>query len=104
VIGREDLGAGYMSVQAIHAAIQFQHDHPEFASAWHQQSNYLGFLSVNSEEELQNLIDRASAQNIPISVFREPDIDNQITAIALAPCRQSKKLCSQLPLALKVLK
>ena len=104
MIGREDLGQGYMAVQAMHAAIQFQHDHPEFATVWFKRSNYLGFLSVNSEEELQNLIKKASDQEIPISIFREPDIDNQITAIALAPGTPSKKLCSQLPLALKVAK
>lgn len=101
VIGREDLGAGYMSVQAMHAAIQFQHDYPEHASTWYKQSNYLGFLSVSNENELTRIIHRASALGINFSVFREPDINDQITAIALEPGILSKKLCSNIKLALR---
>lgn len=101
MIGREDLGKAYMSVQAIHAAIEFQHQHTEYAECWHKQSNYLGFLSVNNEEDLQKLIEKATENDIKFSVFREPDIGNQITAIALAPGQKSKKLCSSLRLALK---
>jgi hypothetical protein len=40
-------------------------------------------------------------QGIRFSVFKEPDIDNQITAIALEPGSKSKKICSNLSLALK---
>lgn len=90
-----------MSVQAIHAAIQFQHEHPEYAKNWFEKSNYLGFLSVMSEKDLLDLIDKASGKEIKFSVFREPDINNQITAIALEPGSKSKKLCSNLKLALK---
>lgn len=90
-----------MSVQAMHAAIQFQHDHPEYAECWYKQSNYLGFLSVSNETELNILIEKAIAKDIKISIFREPDIENQITAIALSPGTASKKLCSNLQLAHK---
>jgi hypothetical protein len=61
----------------------------------------LGLLSVTNEGELKNLIEQATARNIAVSIFREPDVDNQITAIALAPGQESKKLCSRLPLALR---
>ena len=101
IIGREDLGAAYMSVQSIHAAIQFQHEHPEYAECWYKESNYLGFLSVLNEEELNILIEKAEEKDIRYSVFREPDIENQITAIALAPGPAAKKLCSNLKLALR---
>lgn len=101
MIGREDLGSGYMSVQAMHAAIQFQHDYPEHATVWYKQSNYLGFLSVSNEDELGRLIRKATDLGIKFSVFREPDIDDQITAIALEPGVLSKKLCSNLKLALR---
>lgn len=101
VITRADLEPGYQAVQSVHAGIQFIFEHPEYAEYWFKQSNYLGLLSVNDEAELTNLIEQATAHDIRFSVFREPDVDNQITAIALAPGPKSKKLCSKLPLALK---
>jgi hypothetical protein len=76
-------------------------EHPEIGSLWFGQSNYLGWLSVANEQELCQLIDKARQLEITVSVFREPDIDNQITAIALAPGARSKKLCGELTLALK---
>lgn len=88
-------------MQSMHAAIQFKFEHPEISLNWFEKSNYLGLLSVANEEELNKLIEQAVANGISHSVFREPDIDNEITAIALAPGPLSKKLCSRLPLALK---
>jgi hypothetical protein len=76
-------------------------EHPEIHSEWYKNSNYLGLLSVANEAELQRLIEQATLHDIRFSVFREPDIDNQITAIALSPHPKSKKICSNLKLALK---
>jgi peptidyl-tRNA hydrolase PTH2 len=88
------------AVQAAHSAIDFQHQH-EIAKEWHLNSSYLAILSVANEIELHQLIERAQAKEIKISIYREPDLDNQITAICLAPSIQSKKLCSSIKLALK---
>lgn len=101
VITRADLSAGYQAVQSIHAAIQFAMEHAEEHREWFEKSNYLGMLAVANEQELHCLIIKAQEQGIKCSVFREPDIDNQVTAIALGAGRKSKKLCSSLQLALK---
>lgn len=101
IITRSDIPAGYQGVQSIHSAIQFVFEHPEYAQEWYKQSNYIGFLSVKDESDLNKLIEKALLNNIKFSVFREPDIDNQITAITLEPSLISKKLCSNLKLALK---
>ena len=85
----------------MHALRQFTAEHPEIDRIWFEQSNYLGLLSVKNEEELVQLIEQAANHGIHHSIFREPDIDNQITAIALSPGPKSKKLCSRLPLALR---
>ena len=98
IITRRDLPLPYQAVQSAHAGIQFQHEHTELAKNWYHSSNYLIFLSVENEVELNNIIDAAKSKNITISVFREPDIDNQITAIALEPSITSKKLTSGLKL------
>jgi len=84
----------------MHALRQFTAEHPEVDRQWFEISNYLGLLSVANEQELHQLIEKARDLDIKLSVFREPDIDNQITAIALAPGVRSKKLCSQLQLGL----
>lgn len=76
-------------------------EHPEIAKDWHSKSNYLCLLAVDNELELYNLLSRAVEKDIKFSIFREPDIDNQITAIALAPGAESKLLCSKLKLALR---
>ena len=66
-------------------------EHPEIHKEWFEQSNYLGLLSVANEYELTQLIEKALLHGIKCSVFKEPDIDNQITAIALAPGPKTKK-------------
>jgi len=53
---------------------------------------------VKNEEELKSLIDKAKTQDIQVSVFREPDINNEITAIAIEPTIDSVKLTSTLNL------
>lgn len=98
VISRGDLKLPYQAVQSAHAGIQFQHEHPELAKNWFLNSNYLIFLTVSNEKELQSLIDKAISKNIIVSVFREPDINNEITAIALQPCDESTRLTSALKL------
>lgn len=101
MITRADLEPGYQAVQSMHALRQFTEEHPERDKEWFKNSNYLGLLSVSDESALNALIEQAANQNIRFSVFREPDIDNQITAIALEPSPKSKKMCSKLKLALR---
>lgn len=88
-------------MQSMHALRQFTAEHPEIDQLWFNNSNYLGLLSVSSELELQELMERARNQQINVSCFREPDIGDQITAIAIEPGPKSKKLCANLKLALK---
>ena len=95
------MSPGYQGVQSQHAAIQFMMEHSEIAKHWFGKSNYLGWLSVANEKELHRLVEEALLQGIPVSVFREPDVDDEVTAIAIAPGPQSRKLCSKLQLALK---
>ena len=95
------MSPGYQLTQSCHVAMHFMLEHNELANQWIIKSDYLCILSVENEIELQKLIEQANFQNIILSIFKEPDIDNQITAIALAPGNLSKKLCSKLKLALK---
>lgn len=95
------MNAGYQAVQSIHAMRQFTAEHPDIDKEWFTNSNYLGLLAAKDESELLEIIRKAALDDIRYSIFREPDVDNAITAIALEPGEKSKRLCSRLPLALK---
>lgn len=96
VISRNDISLPYQAVQASHACVQFQYEHVEIANNWYNNSNYLIFLSTEDENSLKELIEKANSKNIKISIFTEPDINNEITAIALEPCDESRKMTSGL--------
>jgi len=95
------MAAGYQSVQAIHSAIKFTFDFPEVTADWYYNSEYIANLSATNQEHLEKLISTAETKGVKVSVFREPDIGNEITSIALEPGDISKKMTSNLPLMLK---
>ena len=99
VVTRKDLNPGYQIAQAGHAIAQFVLDHPEQANQWN--NNYLICLSVENENQLNNLSVKIQAEGIPMSYFLEPDIGNQLTAISFIGTEKAGKLTSSLPLALK---
>lgn len=100
VITRRDLDPGYQAVQSIHAAIEFAMEHKEVTAGWFEKSNYLALLSTSDEKSLQKLANKARDRGIRVSEFREPDIGDQLTAIALEPGEMSMRICRGLPLAL----
>jgi hypothetical protein len=58
-------------------------------------------VNADNESHLNQLIEKAKINQINLSKFIEPDLDNQVTAIALAPGDKSKRLCKNLKLALR---
>ena len=98
IITRSDLPFSVQAVQAGHAAIDFQHQYPETSKFWQKNSNYLVYLTVKTEQELFKLLRKAESLGIKVTTFFEPDIDNQLTAIALEPSQLSKKVTSSLKL------
>lgn len=100
VITRSDLEIGQQAVQASHALTEFIFEHTEIAKQWKNYSNTLVMLSTDNENKLRSLIENLISKNVMFSVFREPDLQNQITAIALEPGKISQKICNRIPLAL----
>lgn len=98
---RKDLAPGSQLAQSCHCCFQFAQEHPQLSNEWMRNSNYICILEIDNEAGLVKLAQEAEENNILISRFVEPDYDNSLTAIALAPGWQSKKLCSNLRLALK---
>ena len=103
VISRRDLSSAVQSVQSGHALAKFCIENPVIANSWHQNSQYLVYLSVEDEASLHSLIAKLQSRGIVMSDFQEPDLDNQITAIAIEPTKKAHRLCSNLPLAFREL-
>lgn len=101
VITRRDLSPGSQAVQACHAAVEFQYEHPKIAKDWNTNSKYLVFLSVKDERALHFFLEKIKFYELKYSIFTEPDIGNQLTSIAIEPNVITQKLTSNLPLALK---
>lgn len=68
---------------------------------WLCNSNFLVVVSVPDESALQSLGYDAVRKGLAMTVVREPDLNNEVTAIALGPGLIAQKLCAQFPLALK---
>jgi len=78
VIVRKDLSVSKRAVQAGHAVAQFCLCCP--FSRW--KNNTLIYLGIKNLNNLKKLINQLNNNNIKFIEFREPDIGNQITAIA----------------------
>lgn len=100
VVVAADLSPGLQISQSCHAARQFQHEHSELEKQWFEQSNTIAILSVPDSAAVAKLLDAARAAGISASKFEEPDLGMALTAIALEPSREAKRLCKSLPRAL----
>lgn len=99
IIVRADLPPGAQLAQSVHACTSFAHAFPTIEGRWYAQSNNLVCLQTKDEASLMSLAERSEALGIAHSVFREPDFNNEATAMALAP--EGWRLVSSLPLALR---
>lgn len=98
---RADLPNGLQAAQAVHAAFEFSQQHWDLCAPWLRDSNYLVIVSVPDEYSLMGVIEQANKLGIKFTAVREPDIDDELTAVTLQPGAIAKKLCASLPLAMK---
>ena len=61
------------------------HQVREISKEWNTNSKYLVFLTVENESELHKLLQKIQIRDLKYSTFTEPDIGDQLTAIALEP-------------------
>ena len=78
VLLREDLNPTYGAVQAGHAVTEFLLRGPR--TEWNNGT--LVYLGMKNEEELIAWGERLSIKGLEWAGFREPDIGNELTAIA----------------------
>lgn len=92
---------GLQATQAMHAARQFAEEHPAVERRWFEESNTLVLLSVADGQALTDLYSAARCKGIKGSVFRDSDLGDEVTAIALEPSDGTRRLCRALSLAMK---
>jgi hypothetical protein len=98
LVVRSDLSPAQQAVQAAHALQEFNILHPEEARSWHRSSNHLAFLEVEDEPALQALLRRACERGVNVAEFREEDLGDSLTAVAVPP--SGKSICRGLRMAL----
>lgn len=76
VIVRKDLSTSQRAVQAGHAVAEYLCNNP----LWKNET--LIYLGIKSLDKLTNLIRKLEFNNINYTEWREPDLNNEITAIA----------------------
>ena len=97
IVVRADLGPGLKLPQACHALRAFVDEQPELEREWFLGANNLVVLEVPDEPALAALRARSEARGLRSAIFREPDLGDAVTALALEP--RAKGLVRRLPLA-----
>lgn len=98
LVTRADLPVGMQAAQVAHALRQFVQEHAQIEREWFAKSNTLVLVKVPDEVALSRLLEHAKCLRIAVSSFREPDLDDEVTALALQPCSATKRLTRNLPL------
>lgn len=101
VLTRADLSPGQQATQSAHAAFVFSVEHPLLMETWFQESTYLVLLSVPDEHALIAHLVKLREAGIVCSAWREPDLGNELTAVAVAPSLAAQRLLANLPLTLR---
>jgi len=97
VLVTKELDETYRNVQGGHASIEYtlKYKDSKLFQEW-RSDPYLIHLGVRFHSSLKDWKEKLSELNIPHIVWKEPDLDNQETAIA---CIDTGEIFRQLPLA-----
>lgn len=96
-IVRKDLSPGLQIAQAGHALRAFAAEHPELDKQWYEGGNNLVVLWADDEVALRLELERLRAEGLRCAAFHEPDLSEQLTAIAVEG--SARKLVRHYPLA-----
>ena len=77
IIVRKDLSSSQIAVQAGHAVAEYVLDNPQI---WRNET--LIYLGVKNLYQLEKWMNKLSDAEIKFTTWREPDINNEVTAIA----------------------
>lgn len=88
------LASGLKMAQAVHAAFLFGEQYPHLKDYWYHESNNVAILQ---QDDIVSLAERLESAGMRISRFHEPDLNDQLTAIAVEP--EARRMLADLKLA-----
>lgn len=94
-----NLTVGHQITQTAHVIAELAVAHPEHFSKWHNLSQSIIVLQTPSSESLFELYVRAQSESLTVEEFREPDLGDEITALAFLPHENNVRFLANLPLA-----
>ncbi len=100
IVVRSDLPGGDLLSQSIYAVATFARRARVPFEQWFDGPNNIVALAIPDEPALAALVEKLQRVGRPLQV-REPDLDNQLTAIAFEGYEEAARLVSSLPLALR---
>jgi hypothetical protein len=98
LVTHKQLSNGYQTAQTAHAVAELMMQRNSVACDWYSTSNSLIVLTAENAEQLFTLQRQAQSLNIDTVEFREPDLLDELTAVAFCPSADTRKLLSNLPL------
>jgi len=98
IVVRADLPYNTSAAQVGHAIAEFSIKYPKDFQCWHEASNTIVVLQVPDILKLVEVIDRANFEAVRYASFHEPDLKNELTAIAFEPAARTSKLLRKLDL------
>lgn len=98
IVVRSDLPPGLQTAQSCHALSEFAQEHPELYKEWKRDNN-LVVLASPGKDALAKLAYDMTNRGVAFSMFTEPDLGGELTAICIEP--KGGRYLSTLPLALR---
>ena len=93
------LTAGYQIAQIAHAVAEYAHHAQQDFALWRTHSERIIALQTPSMVSLEELLHAAHQSGLTAIKFREPDINNSLTAVAFIPDARNKPFLKGLALA-----
>ena len=101
IVTRDDMSPGYQLVQSVHGLADFAAEHPNAFRDWQSGTNTLVCLSVPDEPALEKLLQKLEVYGVPVTPFREPDVNNQLTSFCILGTELIRAKLRYLPPALQ---
>ena len=96
LVTHKELSSGYQTAQIAHVVAEFILNNPDEAKTWNLTSNSVIVLEADSARHLYELQESAAGKGMLVTEFREPDLGDEITALAFGPSENTRKLLSNL--------